>query len=129
MTAEELLRPRFYVIEEYPNSIFKKGDILQRIKGSTNDWYHTDEKAWTANLCLEDLEKYPNLFKPLKWWENRKVEDMPKKLICKAIPEDNEIMEIKEWDMNILYGWIDPISRSGCGLLNFNYEYGYFPID
>lgn len=24
---------------------------------------------------------------------------MPKRLICKAIPNDTEIMEIQEWDM------------------------------
>jgi len=128
MTAEDLLRPRFEVIEEYPNSIFKKGDILVRIKCATNDWYHTNEKAWTANLCLEDLEKYPHLFRPLKWWENRNVEDMPKKLICKAV-DGNEVMHVKEWDMNILFGWTNPEKREGCGLLSFNYEYGYFPID
>ena len=77
----------------------------------------------------EELEEYPHLFKKLKWFEKRKKEDMPKKLICKAITNDTEIMEIEEWDMNILFGYTDLKNRRGCGLNSFNYEFGYFPID
>jgi len=62
MTAKELMQPRFEVIAEYPNCIFKKGDILERIAE------------------VEELEKYPHLFRKLNWWEFRKIEDMPKKL-------------------------------------------------
>ena len=30
MTAKELLIPRFEVIETYPNTKFKKGDLLEK---------------------------------------------------------------------------------------------------
>ena len=129
MKAEQLLIPRFEILQEYPNCIFKKGEILNRLKYATNNWYHTDEKSINAEILLEEIEKYPNLFRKLNWWEHRKKEDMPKKLICKAIPNDTEIMEIIDWDMELLFGWTDIENRKGCGLLSFNPEYGYFPID
>jgi hypothetical protein len=129
MTAEELLKPRFEVLEEYPNCKFRKGEILVRIKHATNDYYHTDENSIYAEITLGEIEKYPHLFRKLYWWEHRTIEDMPKKLICKAIPNDTEIMYIKEWNMDIFYGWTNPEKREGCGLLSFNYEYGYFPVD
>lgn len=129
MTAEQLLLPRFEVLEEYPNCRFKKGEILNRLKHATNNWYHTDENSIKAEILLEEIEKYPHLFKKLNWWEHRKKEDMPKKLICKAIKDDTEVLEVKEWDMEILFGWTDKQKREGCGLRSFNPEYGYFPVD
>lgn len=129
LSAEELLKPRFEVLQEYPSCPFSKGDILNRLKNATNDWYDIDECSIKAKILLDDIEKYPHLFRKLNWWEYRKVEDMPKKLICKAIPEDTEIMYIEEWDMNILFGWTCAKSRTGFELLSFNYDYGYFPID
>ena len=48
MKAEQLLIPRFEILQEYPNCIFKKGEILNRLKYATNNWYHTDEKSINA---------------------------------------------------------------------------------
>jgi hypothetical protein len=129
MNAKELMIPRFEVIETYPKSKFAKGDILERIPNATNDWYNVDKSLINADILLEEIEQYPHLFKKLNWWERRKIEDMPKRLICKAIPNDTEIMEIQEWDMEILVGWINKKERSCCSLRTFNPEYGYFPVD
>ncbi len=65
----------------------------------------------------------------LNWWELRKVQDMPKKLICKAIAEDEEVNIIQEWDMETLWGYTDKENRKVCSLLAFKLEYGYFPVD
>ena len=129
MNAKELMTPRFEVIETYPKSKFAKGDILERIPNATNDWYNVDKSLINADILLEEIEQYPHLFKKLNWWERREIEDMPKRLICKAIPNDTEIMEIQEWDMEILVGWINKKERSCCSLRTFNPEYGYFPVD
>jgi len=129
MTAKELMSPRFEVLEEYPNCKFKKGEILNRLKNATNNWYHTDEHSINAEILLEDIIKYPHLFKKLNWWEKRKKEDMPKKLICKAIKDDKEIIEIEEWDMEIMVGWRNKVKRECASLYSFTPEYGYFPID
>lgn len=54
---------------------------------------------------------------------------MPKRLICKAIPGDTEVLDIQEWDMDILVGWTDKVKRQCCSLLTFKPEFGYFPVD
>jgi len=137
MTSQELMKPRFEVIADYPYNPHKIGYFIESpiqfssIHQTTTKY--TDEfgdNVNQENYCMvSEFEKYPNLFRKLNWWENRKIEDMPNKLICKAIPNDTEIMEIKEWDMDILVGWLDKKSRQCCDLRIFNPEYGYFPID
>lgn len=129
MNAKELLIPRFEVVETYPNCKFKKGDFLERIPNATNDWYNHNKSLIDAEILLEDIEKYPHLFQKLKWWENRTNEEMPKKLICKAIENDTEVMIIEKWDMKNLMGFTDLEKRIGCGLTSFNPDYGYFPVD
>lgn len=129
MTSKELLTPRFEIIAEYPRCEFEKGNILNRIKNATNDVYHINEHAYVGGLDLIEIEKYPHLFRKLNWWENRDITDMPKRLICKAIPNDTEIMEIEEWDMSIMVGWTNKDKRQCCSLLSFNPQYGYFPVD
>jgi hypothetical protein len=68
MTKDELLRIRYKVIADYPGSIFEIGHIINTYESAMA--YLTE----TEKGCLKD---YPHLFKPLKWWEDRKVEDMP----------------------------------------------------
>ncbi len=59
MTPQELLQPRFKVITDYPNSPYSIGDIY-------------------PDYIIGDLvRQYPHIFKPLQWWEERKIEDMP----------------------------------------------------
>ena len=125
MTARELLQPRYEVIDDYPKSDFKVGDIIQCSDDLVND---KDVGAFLRKFKY-NFDKYPHLFKKLNWWEHRKLEDMPKRLICKAIKGDTEIQEIEEWDMEILVGWTDKAKRKCCSLLSFKPEFGYFPVD
>lgn len=73
MSVRELLKPRYEVIADYPESGFSVGDILK--------W---DENGigWKAEGCDDFYEfgihKYPHLFRRLEWWEHRKDEDLPK---------------------------------------------------
>lgn len=65
----ELMKPRYKVIQEYPLSdkYFKLGDILYEAAhafGFTND-------ARTCGMGEITLKKYPAIFKPLQWWEER----------------------------------------------------------
>ena len=129
MNAKELMTPRFEVVEPYPKSKFAKGNILERIPNATNDWYNADKSLINADILLEEIEQYPHLFRKLNWWEKRRIEDMPKRLICKAIPNDTKIMEIQEWDMELLVGWLNKKEGTCCSLRSFNPEYGYFPVD
>lgn len=63
-----LLTPRIRVIVNYPGSPFKIGDILTL----QNGLYRLDFQR-----LFSDLEKYPAVFQPLKWWEYRELHEMP----------------------------------------------------
>lgn len=128
MTAKELMLPRFEVIETYPKSKFKKGDILERIPNATNDWYNADKSLINADILLEEIEQYPHLFRKMNWWEKRTADQMPKKVMS-ILDDKGDTFEIQEWDMEILVGWIDKKERSCCSLLTFKPEYGYVPVD
>ena len=112
MTAKELLNPRYEVIANYPGCPVVVGEIID-----------------VSNIFVKELDKYPHLFRRLNWWEKRTVDQMPKRLICKAIQGDTEIMEIEELDMDILVGWLNKKERTCCSLRAFSPEYGYFPVD
>ncbi|MEQ8548720.1 MAG: hypothetical protein RIC03_12460 [Cyclobacteriaceae bacterium] len=123
MNASELLKPRFEIIADFPNNHFGKiGTILDR------DWaeYPNDDETQEA---IWRISYFPHLFRQLNWWENRSIEDMPKRVISKALKNDSEVIDIQEWDMELMVGWIDKEQRICCSLLSFKPEYGYFPVD
>lgn len=69
--VEDLMKPRVKVIEPYPGSPHRVGDIL-----------HYDETTETfenpRNLkWIKDPSLYPANFKPLAWWEDRQASEMP----------------------------------------------------
>jgi hypothetical protein len=84
MTPEDLLKPRYKVVADYPDSIFKIGGIL--IQGEKD---------------LTEAAKYPHLFKKLEWWEEREEKDMPEYLKCIKTPDQlhfsDEIFKV-EWN-------------------------------
>lgn len=128
MTAKELMNPRFEVIETYPKSKFKKGDILERIPDATNNWYNSDKSLINAGILLEEIEQYPHLFRKMNWWEKRTAKQMPKKVMS-LLDDKGDTFEIQEWDMEILVGWVDKKERTCCSLLTYKPEYGYIPVD
>lgn len=70
---EILLKPRFEVIADYPNSNWSIGEII------------TDAGEFSTKHIYR---KYPHLFREMKWWEKRTEEEMPRyvKLAPKGIP-------------------------------------------
>src|SRR4051812_40933853 len=69
MSPEELLKPRYKVIADYPKSLYYVGDIINA--GTTSeDCIYCDREG-------PRMRHYPHLFEPLPWWKDRKVEDMP----------------------------------------------------
>lgn len=68
MTPDELLKPRYKVIADYPGNLWQIGEILDRDWG----WNGDDENGFKNKVS-----DYPHLFKPLQWWEDRKKDDMP----------------------------------------------------
>ena len=117
MKAEELMKPRFEVIADYP---FPKNYIYVKVGGIVETKNKKD---------IVYFSQYPHLFRKLNWWEHRDIEDMPKRLISKCTPTSDEIFEIEEWDMERLLGWINKGGRDCCDLTIWTPEYGYFPVD
>jgi hypothetical protein len=126
MKAKDLMKPRFEVIADYPKCPITVGRILTPIFDGAAYYESLDEPA---SETVTHPEKYPHIFRKLNWWEHRTVEEMPKRLICKAVKMDKTIHEIESWDMDELFGWTDKRNRVGCGLTSFNPEYGYFPVN
>ncbi len=75
MTIEELMKPRYKVVDSFPfNKFYKVGDILTD-DGKT---VVTNQDGEVMFAC--EFNNYPNVFQSLEWWEERKIEDMPKYL-------------------------------------------------
>jgi hypothetical protein len=63
LSKEELLKPRYKVIADYPGSPYKIGDIKQCSESEHGD--------------VNYYRQYPSIFKNLEWWEERNKIDMP----------------------------------------------------
>lgn len=93
-TVEELLKPRYKVIADYPKSIYNVGVIINA--GTTSeDCIYCDREG-------PRMRHYPHLFQPLPWWSDRSVEDMPQ--FVKSIKQEYDhgvavgnIIKVKEW--------------------------------
>jgi hypothetical protein len=71
MSVEELLKPRYKVIADYPNNSWSVGEIIDRDWG----WDGDDEIGFKHHIS-----HYPHLFQRLEWWQDRKPEEMPRYL-------------------------------------------------
>lgn len=76
MTVEQLMQPRYKVINGYPHSPFNIGQILFKVKPlygldyiATFDGQQNIDNSWVT--------QYPHIFQKLQWYEERKIEDMP----------------------------------------------------
>ena len=78
----ELLKPRFKVIADYPESKFKVGEIIQL---TWNDPFPDKYGGYETFY-----NKYPHLFKKLEWWEDRKESEMPQYVAYKLLPDSKE---------------------------------------
>lgn len=70
LTREQLMAPRYKVIADYPNAYYNLGVIITD-KGDNNFFIYDgyQRAAW--------FDRYPHLFKPLDWWNDRKLEELP----------------------------------------------------
>ena len=68
MRPEELMKPRYKVIADYPGSGRSVGDIITDT--------HAEQKPY--EWLKENAEKYPHLFKKLQWWHLREESQLPK---------------------------------------------------
>jgi hypothetical protein len=75
MNTETLLIPRYKIIANYFHSPYEIGDYLENV---TNFRFVVTKHCNIQSLAsIETLDKMTHLFKKLKWWEERKSEEMP----------------------------------------------------
>lgn len=94
--VEKLLMPRYKVIADYPESIFKIGEILICIvDGEEGNQYTFGNSQYYENLSPEI---YTCVFKKLDWWEEREISEMPEYVKWKpSIGLSYKINKVIEW--------------------------------
>ena len=66
MTTQELISPRYKVIADYPHSLYPIGYVI-----------HEAANLEGFTFFSTEVHKYPHIFKPLAWYEEREEKDMP----------------------------------------------------
>lgn len=83
---QELMKPRYKAIDGYPCSPYSIGDMVEFSTSGTSflctrtqqyDDFREDIVDVDNYFTIDALDKYPNLFRRLEWWEYRDVKDMP----------------------------------------------------
>src|SRR6185503_13287789 len=109
--VEDLLKPRYKVIADYPDSEYNVGEIIcNMITVQNSEWF----------------DQYPHIFKKLEWWEERKESEMPD-YVSFSYEGKTTIDKIVKWGMEYKFGFTDVINRRGCSLNCWNTGYGYQP--
>lgn len=88
MVQEELLKPRYEVIADYPLSNKEIGEI---VKGEVT--------FFISGISDADgrMSDYPHLFRKLHWWERRDIKDMPEYV---KNTDDNKVYRILDKKFN-----------------------------
>jgi hypothetical protein len=77
MSYEDLMKPRYKVIADYPGCPFKVGEILQKTK-------YMSGKEFVRGM-LHQPDDYPANFQRLEWWQDRAETDPPEYVKRKGI--------------------------------------------
>lgn len=77
MNTEQLMKPRFKVINDYPGAISRVGDLFMIGYLNAKQCWILCRDGKTVEHSVHGPENYPHLFKQLDWWEDRDEKDMP----------------------------------------------------
>lgn len=106
MTVEELMKPRYKCIANYPQAPYNEGDEHKFIEGDlliqgnvngaiTFRRYGRLGHMSVGVPCCAHPEKYPKVFQPLFWWEYRRLQDMPDYLFCPGL---KSYFMVEQWN-------------------------------
>ena len=105
MTTEELLKPRWKVIADFPGRYrtgIKVGDVLIPKEIDQPETY------FVADYYV-NLSHYPAIFRKLGWWEERDEKDMPKYVRYKGCemfrlnsPKMGEVLKVDNYQEDYL---------------------------
>jgi hypothetical protein len=94
MSREELMKPRYKVIADYP---FNKYHAVGKIIIVESEIVARNENGYRVVEC--EWEKYPAIFKPLEWWEHREEKDMPEYVKLLNQQDKIEVHKAGNWNM------------------------------
>lgn len=113
MTTEELLKPRYKLIKDYPDCIAPVGSILQDDVESCIITTPTGSVSIQSSYLFRNKDKYPHLFQKLEWWEDRKEDELPgyvklrKESLEKFLPwTHTKVFKVYKWRGGIF--WDEP---------------------
>lgn len=87
MSIEELLTPRYEFRNDYPlNKHFKVGEIItldrvddrEHLAKKERYVMQTDRIGYPTCFYESEFDKFPYLFRKVRWWEYRDEKDLPK---------------------------------------------------
>lgn len=91
MTVEELMKPRYEVIAQYPLCSWNNGRILELINGKYNC------AVAPSSDTVRNPDNYPAVFRKMGWYEQIKTEDIP--LFVKVkIPTLEGTYKVDKWE-------------------------------
>ncbi len=113
MKAEELLIPRYKVIATWPECEFSRNEILIEFQEENNK-----EKSFAGETFNfhDHPAHWPHLFQELKWWEERKIQDLPP--FVKIL---DEVFKVDKWE--IYFGEARPSKK---GIFDGNLATAWF---
>jgi len=86
------MKPRYLVAADYPDSLFPTGSILEQDFEEPDDW--VVQGAGLTSPCLQSHpSNYPEIFKPLEWWEERDVSEIEAVKFLKVISFDTRAVK------------------------------------
>lgn len=108
MTNEQLLIPRYKVIADYPNrpATMPIGHILTLNEFGAGKWWHKHTEEEPIHID-EGFDKFPNIFRQLKWWEERNDAELPKYLKCYS--PDGKVDFVLKVERYIMHKEVDVI--------------------
>lgn len=107
LTKEALLIPRYKVIALWPRCEYSIGDVIVLTKYmGINACISTEGQfiEWESFF-----KEYPHLFKPLEWWEERAIEDMPEYIVF-----TKDYMAFKQGSVYKHHHWMHDNSTPFC---------------
>ncbi len=104
MIAEELLKPRYEVIADYPDSIWLSKQVLTVLSDDEDGQHLRSDIEGQDNIWNLHPELYPHLFKKLQWWEYRKIEEMPEYVKLEFNDKVQYVHKIERWTAENSYG-------------------------
>lgn len=116
-TPEELLKPRYKLIADYPGCGYEVGTILEVAEDGELYSRIAGYQLSVVKIMESEVIKFSHLIHKLEWWEDREERELPKyiRIIKDVMPTNRKldsfgetilagtVILVKRWDVNVPY--------------------------